>query len=231
MNKIALSIQEFAKYFDHTALKPETTRADIQKLCEEAKQLCVAAVCVNPIWIGMARELLNGSGVMAITVVGFPLGASETDTKVFETRNAVARGAQEIDMVISIGQWKAEEHDLVRKDIYEVHKACRGVPLKVIFETSLLQPQDIHKLSTWCAEDGIEFVKTSTGFGSRGATIEDIKVMSRAIKAVGGAKTKIKASGGIKTLADALGMIEAGAQRIGASATVTMVREYSEQYN
>lgn len=222
---IKLNAVELAKYFDHTALKAETTASDIKALCEEAKLLGTAAVCVNPVWIPLASQLLRDTTVMPITVVGFPLGAMGTEGKVFESKNAIARGAREIDMVLSVGELKSKMFDEARRDIVSVKKAIGSVPLKVIFETSLLTPEDIALVSKWCAEDGIDFVKTSTGFGSRGASVEDIKIMRENIESVKGAKTKIKASGGIRTLKDTMALIEAGAHRIGASATKSIVQE------
>ena len=216
---------ELAKYFDHTALKAETTADDISKLCDEAKALGTAAVCVNPVWIPIASQALRGTPVMPITVVGFPLGAMGTEAKVFEAKKAVAIGAKEIDMVLSVGELKSKMWDESRRDIVSVKKAIGAVPLKVIFETSLLTPEEIAVVAKWCAEDGVDFVKTSTGFGSRGASVEDIKIMRDAIHSVKGSKTKIKASGGIRTLKDALALIEAGAHRIGASATKSIIHE------
>lgn len=219
------SAATLAKFFDHTALKADTTQHDIVKLCREARELEVATVCINPIWVPLAASLLVGSPVKVITVVGFPLGATGTATKVFEAQNAIALGAQEIDMVLSIGAFKSSDCDSARRDIQAVHKACKDIPLKVIFETCYLAKADITTVATWCAEDGVAFVKTSTGFGSRGASVEDILLMKNAIASVKGAKTKIKASGGIRTLKDVLKMIEAGATRIGASATVDIIAE------
>ena len=219
--------QELAKYFDHTALKPETTEADIRQLCSEAAAWQTATVCINPVWIPLASKLLRGSGVKPITVVGFPLGATGTHTKVYEAREAIAQGAEEIDMVLSIGEFKSGKHDAVRRDIVSVMKACGDIPLKVIFETSLLRGEDVHLIATWCAEDGVGFVKTSTGFSGRGASVEDIRIMKSAIDGVSGSPTAIKASGGIRTLKDTLAMIDAGATRIGASATGSILKELS----
>ena len=221
-----LTSKSMAKYFDHTALKAETSAAQIERLCAEAKSLGTAAVCVNPVWIPLAVKLLSGSDVMPITVVGFPLGATGTWTKIYESKDAISRGAQEIDMVISLGELRSGHKDAVRRDIVDVKRACRDIPLKVIFETALLTPQEIYEIAQWCAEDGIDFVKTSTGFSSRGASIDDIKIMREAITSVPQSRTKIKASGGIKNLADTLAMIDAGADRIGASATKDIMTEF-----
>lgn len=218
---------ELAKFFDHTALKPETTAAMIGALCDEASRLGTAAVCVNSVWIPLAAKLLTGSSVMPITVVGFPLGANGTESKCFEAKDAIAKGAQEIDMVLSVGELKSGAPDKARADIDAVKKACGRVPLKVIFETSLLTADEIATVTKWCAEGGVEFVKTSTGFGSRGASIDDIRIMKETITSVKGAVTKIKASGGIRNLEQTLALIAAGADRIGASATVSIINELS----
>lgn len=222
---MAFTAQQLAKFFDHTALKAETSAVQIDVLCREARQLGTAAVCINSVWIPLAAELLKGSDVMPITVVGFPLGASGTESKIFEARHAIKLGAREIDMVLSVGELKSGLMEQTRRDIVEVKKACGAVPLKVIFETSLLTSDEITLVTKWCAEDGVDFVKTSTGFGSRGATLEDIRLMRDAIAMVKGSPTKIKASGGIRTLEQTLALIHAGAHRIGASATLSIVGE------
>lgn len=217
--------RELARYFDHTALKPETSQQEIEKLCAEAVELGTATVCVNPIWIETAAKILKDSEVVPIAVIGFPLGSSTTATKVFETKDALRRGAREIDMVLSVGAWKSGRHESVREDIRAVKQACNQAPLKVIFETALLNHEDITLITKWCAEDQIDFVKTSTGFANRGASVQDILLMKAAIASVPGAKTKIKASGGIRTLGDSLSLIEAGAERLGASATANIIQE------
>lgn len=218
---------QLAKYFDHTALKPETTANDIKKLCEEAVELGTAAVCVNPLWIPLAVKCLQGSQVMPITVVGFPLGAMGTESKVHEAREAVACGAMEIDMVLSVGEIKSGLLNEARRDIISVKQSIDDVPLKVIFETALLNTDEIAMVARWCAEDGIDYVKTSTGFSSRGASVQDVVTMRQAINSVTDSRTKIKASGGIRTLKEAMSLIEAGAERIGASATKAIVAELS----
>lgn len=217
-----MSAVELAKFFDHTALKAETTAKDIEALCAEAKELGTASVCVSPVWIPLAARLLKGSGVMPITVVGFPLGANSTAAKVFEASEAIKRGALEIDMVLSIGEIKSKLFTEARQDIVSVKKACGSIPLKVIFETALLTAEEISMVAKWCAEDRVDFVKTSTGFSTRGASIEDLRLMRDAIA---GSQTKIKASGGIRNLKDTLTMIDAGAHRIGASATRGIIAE------
>lgn len=216
---------EFAKLFDHTMLKAEATQADIEKLCEEARSHSFATVCVNPHWISLCSKLLEGSTVLPITVVGFPLGAMRTESKVYETSLAIKEGAKEIDMVINVGALKSGNWDLVSSDIKGVLSACKEVPLKVILETSLLSEDEISKVSKIVSEAGAAFVKTSTGFGSRGASVEDIRLMKAAIRP----ETQIKASGGIRSLADAEAMIEAGAHRLGASASVNIIKEWEKK--
>lgn len=217
-----ISAKELAKYFDHTALKAETTAKDIETLCAEARDLGTASVCVSPVWIPLASRLLKGSHVMPITVVGFPLGANGTAAKVFEASQAIRCGALEIDMVLSIGEIKSKFYAEARQDIVAVKKACGKIPLKVIFETALLTAEEISMVAKWCAEEHVDYVKTSTGFSTRGASLEDLRLMQASIA---GSQTKIKASGGIRNLKDTLTMIEAGAHRIGASATRGIIAE------
>ncbi len=217
--------QEFAKYFDHTLLKAEGTQKSIEKLCLEASSHAFATVCVNPHWIPLASKLLSKSNCLPITVVGFPLGANSTATKVFETKDAINKGAKEIDMVINVGAVKSKDLDHCYQDIKAVYDACGAIPLKVILETSLLDAAEISTVSKMCSDIGVAFVKTSTGFGSRGASVEDIKLMKAAISS----KVKIKASGGIRTLEDAEKMMAAGADRIGASASVEILNEWKKK--
>lgn len=217
--------QDFAKLFDHTLLKADASQAEVEKLCEEAREHSFATVCVNPHWISLCKKLLDGSSVEPITVVGFPLGAMRTEAKSFETSLAVQEGAAEIDMVINVGALKSGNWDLVASDIKGVLSACKGTPLKVIIETSLLSDEEITQVSKVVSDAGAAFVKTSTGFGSRGASVNDVKLMKAAISA----ETKIKASGGIRTLADADAMIAAGADRLGASASVGITKEWEDQ--
>jgi deoxyribose-phosphate aldolase len=221
-----MKIEELAKYFDHTALKAETTQKDIEKLCGEALKYNVATVCLNPVWLPLASKLLESSDVVPITVIGFPLGAMNTASKVFEARSAIEMGAKEIDMVLSVGLYRSGLEGEARNEIQKIQHACGDIPLKVIFETCYLTNKDVYKVAKWCAEDGVDFVKTSTGFGTRGASREDIVTINEAIDSVPGAITKIKASGGIRTLKDCLTMIDAGASRLGASATVQILEEF-----
>lgn len=204
-----------APYIDSTLLKPEASREQIAALCEEAKQYSFASVCTNPLWAGFVRERLAGSEVKTCVVVGFPLGASATEVKAFETRTAVDAGAQEIDMVIDIAAARAGERETLEPDIRAVAEAAHagGALLKVIIETCLLD-DDAKVLACEAAvAAGADFVKTSTGFSTAGATVADVRLM----RATVGPDIGVKASGGIRTREDALAMVEAGATRIGAS--------------
>ena len=212
---------KFNKYFDHTNLKPEATRDDIRKLCEEAKTNDFASVCVNGIYTAYAKECLAGSDVKTCVVVGFPLGAMSTDAKAYETRKAVEDGADEIDMVISVGQLKAGSYDEVYEDVKAVREACQGKVLKLIFENCLLTDEEKIKACEIAVRAGADYVKTSTGFSSGGATISDVALM----KAHVDGKCKVKAAGGIRDYNTAIAMIDAGADRLGTSATVKIVNE------
>jgi len=206
-----------AKYIDHTILKAAATQTDIELLCKEAKEYGFASVCVNPCWVSLCAKLLEGTDVKVCTVVGFPLGANLSAVKAFEAELSVKQGAQEIDMVINIGALKSGMLDLVQSDIQAVRDACKGKILKVIIETSYLTDEEKVKVSKIAAECGADFVKTSTGFSDKGATVEDVKLMAQA----GG--IKVKASGGVKTREDALKMIEAGASRLGTSSGIKII--------
>lgn len=208
-----------ARMIDHTLLKPDAKEPEIRKLCEEAARHKFASVCVNPGWVRLCAELLKGSGVMVCTVVGFPLGATSTASKAFETSAAVADGADEIDMVLNIGALKAGNTRLVEDDIRAVVNAAHGHTVKVIFETSLLTDEEKVTASILSKKAGAHFVKTSTGFGGGGATAADIALMRKTV----GPEMGVKASGGVRDLKTALQMIEAGANRIGASASVAIV--------
>ena len=212
--------KELAKYIDHTLLKAEAGPADIERLCAEAAEYGFAAVCVNPVYVPLCAELLGGSGVAVATVVGFPLGANAAETKVREAVLAVERGAGEIDMVMAVGLFKAGDDAAVAAEISGVVRVSGGRPVKVILETSLLDEVEIARASGLAVDAGAAFVKTSTGLGSRGATVKDVRIMKAAV----GDRCLIKASGGIRTREDALTMIEAGASRIGTSAGVAIVR-------
>ncbi len=212
---------ELAKYIDHTLLKADATKDKIEKLCEEAKEYGFASVCVNPAWVPLAAELLKGSEVKVCTVIGFPLGATTPEVKRFETENAIQNGAEEVDMVINIGALKSGDDELVKKDIQAVVEAAKGKALvKVIIETCLLTEEEKVKACKLSVEAGADYVKTSTGFSTGGATVEDIKLMRETV----GPELGVKASGGVRTREDALAMIEAGATRIGASSGIAIVK-------
>jgi deoxyribose-phosphate aldolase len=215
--------KDIAGYIDHTLLKAEATPAEIETLCKEAREYHFAAVCVNPPFVKQCAELLKGSGVQVATVVGFPLGAHTTATKVFETEQAIVDGATEIDMVINIGELKAGRDDLVRDDIREVAQAAHrmGAIVKVIIEAALLNDEQKVRASRLSKEAGADFVKTSTGFGPGGATAHDVALMRETV----GPGLGVKAAGGVKNLEQAQEMIKAGATRIGASAGVKIVQE------
>ncbi len=219
MSSLSLTREELASYIDHTLLKPEASREQIRAVCEEAKQYHFASVCVNPCWVPLIAEELKGSGVSVCCVIGFPLGASLSSVKAFEAREAVAAGAQEIDMVINIGAVKSGGWELVREDIAAVNAAKGTAKLKVIIETCLLTDEEKVRVCQIAKEVGADFVKTSTGFSTGGATVHDVELMRRTV----GPEMGVKASGGIRTLADALAMIEAGASRLGASAGVKII--------
>jgi deoxyribose-phosphate aldolase len=206
---------------DHTLLKPETTKEQIEKLCNEAKEYNFASVCVNPTWVKYASELLQGTEVKVCTVIGFPLGANTPETKAFETKNAIENGAEEVDMVINIGALKSGNYDLVEEDIRAVVEAAKGKALtKVIIETSLLTEEEKVKACELSVKAGADYVKTSTGFSTGGATVEDVALMRKTV----GPDIGVKASGGVRSADDAEKMIEAGATRIGASSGVKIVQ-------
>lgn len=211
--------QDIAQYIDHTLLKPEATKDEVLKLCDEAKKYGFATVCVNSINVGTAARALHGSKVLAIAVVGFPLGAGIASAKAFETREAVRCGAKEIDTVINIGALKAKDYALVQKDIEAVVNAAKPWPVKVILETSQLTNEEKIIGCALSKSAGAAFVKTSTGFAQGGATAEDVALMRRIV----GEDVGVKASGGVRSTEDAMKMIAAGANRIGASASIAIV--------
>ncbi|HLU68812.1 MAG TPA: deoxyribose-phosphate aldolase [Kofleriaceae bacterium] len=210
---------DLARMIDHTLLKPDATREDVVKLCEEAKAHHFASVCVNTTWVPLCRTLLGGSGVMVCAVVGFPLGAMAPTAKAYEAREAVRQGAQEIDMVLNIGALKSRDYETVFEDICRVVKAAGKAGVKVILETGQLTDEEKIIACSLSKLAGAAFVKTSTGFGKGGATVEDVALMRRVV----GADMGVKASGGVRTQEDALRMRQAGANRIGASASVAIV--------
>ncbi len=214
-------MNNIAKLIDHTALKADTTKEQILKLCSEAREYVFASVCVNPTWVKTAAEQLAGSEVKVCTVIGFPLGANTPETKAFETTNAIENGATEVDMVINIGALKDKDDDLVERDIRAVVEAAKGKALtKVIIETSLLTEEEKVRACQLAVKAGTDFVKTSTGFSTGGATVEDIALMRKTV----GPDIGVKASGGVRDLKGVQDMVEAGATRIGASAGVEIVK-------
>ncbi len=211
-----------AKMIDHTLLKPDATPDQIAQLCFEARKYQFASVCVNPAWVKLCAQLLEGSPVKVCTVIGFPLGATASEVKAFEAKNAIDQGATEIDMVINIGALKARELQLVAQDIRGVVNVAhpRGAIVKVILETALLTDEEKTIACLSSKEAGADFVKTSTGFASGGATVHDVALMRRVV----GPELGVKASGGVRTYEDAESMIKAGATRIGASAGVKIIQ-------
>lgn len=214
-------MNELASYIDHTLLKPEATESQIRVLCAEARQWRFASVCVNPRWAATAAEELRGSRVKVCTVIGFPLGASVSAVKEFEARRAVADGADELDMVVSVGDLKAGRDEYVRSDIAAVVRGAQGRTVKVIIEACLLTDEEKARACRLAAAAGADFVKTSTGFSKGGATVHDVALM----RAVVGPDVGVKAAGGIHTRAEAEEMIAAGATRIGASAGAAICRK------
>ncbi len=217
--EVPADLAGIARTIDHTLLKPTATRADIVKVCDEARRYHFASVCVNSTWIPLVARLLAGSGVKPICVVGFPLGAMSTRSKAQETREAVGDGAEEIDMVINIGLLRSGDHDGVFDDIRAVVEAAAGKPVKVILETAMLEREEKIAACAISKAAGAAFVKTSTGFGGGGATAEDIALM----RSIVGPNMGVKASGGVRTADDARKMLAAGADRLGASASVAIV--------
>ena len=210
-------------FIDHTLLKPEATVGQIERLCQEARRYDFAAVCVNPIHVKLASELLQGSDVEVCTVVGFPLGATLTGVKVFETEQVIKNGATEVDMVINIGALKEGNPKLVEQDIAAVTETAHrhDAICKVIIETALLTDEEKVQACQLAKKAGADFVKTSTGFSSGGATVEDVTLMHQTV----GPEVRVKAAGGIKNLADAHKMVAAGATRLGVSVGATIAQE------
>lgn len=210
---------ELNKYIDHTNLKAFTTKKDIEKLCKEAMENKFETVCVNPYYVSFAKELLKESNVLVCTVIGFPLGMNKSIVKEYEAISAIEDGADEIDMVINIGALKSKDFDYVKKEIEDIRNAIDGKTLKVIIETCYLTEEEIKKATEICNETYVNFIKTSTGFGTKGATKEDIEIIKKYKNDI----LEIKASGGIKTYKEALEMINAGATRIGTSNGIEIV--------
>ena len=208
-----------AKYIDHTQLKADARREDIKKLCEEAKDHGFKTVCINPSYIELAKELLADSDVGVCTVIGFPLGQMTTEAKVYETKDAIKKGADEIDMVLNIAKLKDHELEYVRDEIAKVKEACGDHVLKVIIETCLLSDDEKRAACECILEAKADFVKTSTGFSTHGATFEDVKLLKECV----GDRCKVKAAGGVRTHDDFLKMIQLGADRIGTSSGVKLL--------
>lgn len=216
---------EINKLFDHTILGIEVRKEQIEKLVNEAKENKFFSVCIPPTWIKYTKELLKGSDVKITTVISFPHGNDTTKTKVFATKDAIKNGADEIDMVVNMGFLKDGRYDFVRNDIAMVKKACKKHILKVIIETSRLTPEEIKLASKLCLEAKADFVKTSTGFDTRGASFEDVKLIKEVVKD----NALIKASGGIKNLVEVREYVKLGANRIGASKGVLIMQELKEE--
>ena len=209
------------KLIDHTALKPNTNKESILKLIAEAKTYDFASVCVNPCWVALAHQELKNTDIKVCTVIGFPLGANTTEVKVFETKDAIEKGAQEIDMVINIAMLKDKEYDYVENEIHQIVEAAKDKAIvKIIIETCLLTDEEKIKACELSQKAGADFVKTATGFSTGGATVHDIALMRKTV----GAEMGVKASGGVHTHEEALAMVEAGATRIGASASVKLLK-------
>lgn len=212
--------KDLASMIDHTLLKAQATKEEVITLCKEAKEYGFATVCINPSYIQIAKKELEGTNVGITTVIGFPLGATSTETKVFETKNALEKGATEIDMVLNIGMMKSKDYIYVAKDIKDVVDAAKGKGIvKVILETCYLTNEEIQLACEIAQESGADFVKTSTGFGTNGATVEHIELMRNTV----GPKIGVKASGGIRNKEVAQSMVQAGANRIGASSSIAIV--------
>lgn len=212
--------EELAKMIDHTILKPQATKESIENLCKEALEYKFASVCINPTNIELAAKMLKGSEVKVCTVIGFPLGANTTEVKVFETKDAIAKGANEVDMVINIGKLKDKDYDYVQKDIKSVVEAAdKKAVTKVIIETCLLTDDEKIMACKLAKDAGADFVKTSTGFSTGGATPADIKLMRETV----GPDMGVKASGGVRSIEDAEAVIKNGATRIGASSSIEIV--------
>jgi deoxyribose-phosphate aldolase len=223
MTKLLTNAQSVAALIDHTLLKPEATRQDVERICREAMEHHFASVCVNPVFVPLAAGILRGSKVKNCTVIGFPLGANLSGSKVEEARAALAAGAEELDMVIHVGGLKAGDNEAVLADIRGVvHAAHAGAAIcKVIIETSLLTEEEKERACRIAGEAGADFVKTSTGFSTGGATLADVALIRRVV----GPDVGVKASGGVRTLDDLLKMVEAGATRVGTSGGVKIVQE------
>lgn len=211
----------YNKMIDHTVLKADTPLETVKRICDEAMEHGFASVCINPCHVAYCADYLKDSDVNVCTVIGFPLGANTSAVKAFETKDAIANGADEIDMVMNIGALKDKNYDLVRDDVKAVVEAANGTLVKVILETCLLTEDEIKKACELCVEAKADYVKTSTGFSTRGATIEDVRIMKEAVHG----KAKVKAAGGVRTPEDMVKIVAAGADRIGTSAGCSLVKK------
>lgn len=220
-----MDIDDLASHIDHTVLKPDARRADIERACKVARQLGCAGVCVNPIHVALASRLLEGSSVLVVGVVGFPFGATYTAVKVLETELAIRDGADEVDMVVAIGQLRDGQSESVEADIAAVVRAAAGRPVKVIVECGLLSDAQKRDAAEIAARAGAAFVKTSTGFLGSGATVHDVTLLNQAV----GTRLSVKATGGIRFFEDAVGLLEAGASRLGASRTEAILASRVER--
>jgi len=222
--------EQLAKLIDYTLLKPDTTEDSIKGLCQEAKEFKFYSVCVNPTYTSLASSILRETEVKICSVIGFPFGASAPEVKALETEITISNGASEIDMVINIGALKSQDYELVKKDISEVVRRARAsqkdIVVKVIIETGLLSKYEKERACKLVKESGANFVKTSTGFNTTGATVSDVKLLKKCV----GPSIKVKASGGIRSFRDAIKLIKAGADRIGTSSGVLIMEQYSNKY-
>ena len=212
---------EINKYIDHTVLKATTTPKDIEKLCNEAKEYKFYSVCVNGCYVSLCKKLLVNTEVKVAAVIGFPLGAMSTEAKVYEAKKCIEDGANEIDMVINVGMLKAKEYDYVREEIRQIKEAIGTNVLEVIIETCYLTDDEKVKACELAVEAKADFVKTSTGFGTNGATFEDVTLMKKTV----GNRAKVKASGGVKTYETAVKYIELGAERLGTSSGIQIINK------
>ena len=222
-----LTQAQLAKYMDHTMLKPEATPEMIDKTVEEARKYNTASVCINPYWVKRVHEGLEGTDIKTCTVIGFPLGATSTESKVFETKQAIEDGADEIDMVINIGNLKDGKYEEIEEEIRQIHQACGGRILKVIIETCLLTEDEKIKMCEIVTKAGAEYIKTSTGFSTGGATFADVELMRKHV----GKEVKVKAAGGISSFDDAEEFIRLGAERLGTSRLVKIMKNSPDAGN
>lgn len=222
-NGLRISAKELAAMIDHTLLKPEATPSEVEQICKEAIEFEFASVCINPGFVAVAKQKLQGSNVKVCSVVGFPLGATTTKSKVYEAQEAIENGAQEVDMVINVGRLKSRDHEYVENDIRAVVAVAHsnGAIVKVIIETCLLTDEEKEKACLLAKNASADFVKTSTGFNKGGATMADVALMRKTV----GDKMGVKASGGVRSYGDAIRMVESGATRIGTSSGVKIILE------